>query len=131
MYKIDLVKKKTDVGGIANLLNSILPNESYQLWNDPETEDLSIVQLEDGAFEVSKGEENQYNYKLSGFYLCKNLGGNLQPTEVNWECDNDEYLTLSVVYLSDMVDGLFIKIPTSKGVVVKKVLGKESYNLDI
>ncbi|KRI61205.1 hypothetical protein APC62_09885 [Acinetobacter pittii] len=131
IYKVTLKKKQSNDGGIYGLLNNFLQTEEYFLWADIDILDLELSEISENNFSESKEQSNSKKYKFSAFNLCTKARSGFRPIDLVWVCDNDEVNNLSTVYFSDSTDGMFIKKSNSKGIVLTRVLGNESFTTEI
>lgn len=127
IYKVTLKKKHSNDGGIYGILNRFSQNEEYYLWGDPDIPDLDLVKLSENNYGESKEQSNSKKYKFSAFILCSEARNGFTAKNLEWVCDNDEVHILSTVYLSDSIDGMFIKTATPNGILLKRVIGNENF----
>lgn len=130
LYKINLKRKKPKLVNASDLLLQ-LASPTYILSSDTDITDLDLVELEDGEYGHVEESENVEFKTFQGFRICQSIGKKLRSTYVPWLCCDGEERRLDIVYFSNTTEGLFIKIHKSEGFILKKVLNKDNYSLDI
>lgn len=129
-YKLKLERKKSKVGGISDLLQSVA-SPTYILANDSDIKDLNLVMNQEDLY-VSEKEQNPKNLvSFQGFQIYQYSDTKLKSTYIPWGGNDGETHHLDIVYFSDAAEGLFIKISNSEGFALKKVLDPQSYTIEI
>jgi hypothetical protein len=129
-YKLKLERKKTKMGGISDLLQSVASSPTYILANNPEIKDLNLVMGQEDLYVSGKEQNPKKLVSFQGFQIYQYSSEKLKSTYIPWICNDGETRHLDVVYFSDSVEGLFLRINSSEGLVLKRVLDKDGYTLE-
>ena len=129
-YKLKLERKKPKVGGISDLLQSVASSSTYILTNDSDIEDLRLIRAQEDLYAPAKEQDENKLFNFQGFRIHQQVGNKLKSIDVPWICKDGETRYLDVVYFSDSVEGLFLKVQGSAGLVLKRVLDEDGYTLE-
>lgn len=128
-YKLKLERKKPKVGGISDFLQSVA-SPTYILASDSDIEDLRLIRAEEDVYVSGKEQDENKLLSFQGLQIYQQTSDKPKSIEVPWICKDGETRYLDVVYFSDSVEGLFLKVQSPAGFVLKRVLDKDGYTLE-